>query len=126
MIYNINGFARVCESNKTFLDVFNSMKQQTDIIKAAIVERTDRELDAKLRDATFKLDQILTRTISSVRFESKRNNQSSTLATTVKINKTMPSVEEVKPGCEKQTSTLATAERQRKVSELSYIELHER
>lgn len=131
MTYPTNDFARVCEDNKKFLDVFNSMKRQTDIIKTAIAEKTDREHDANIRDATLKLDQILTRTISSVRTQSKcnindYNKQFSTLATAVKINKTMNSVEEAKSGCKKEIPNLATAEIQRKVSESLYIELHKR
>lgn len=121
MTYPTNDLSRVCKDNKKFLDVFNSMKRQTDIIKAAIAEITDHELDAKIRDATLKLDQILTRTISSVRAQSKCNinncnKQFSTLATAVKINKTMNSVEEAKSGCEKEKPNLATTEIQRKVS----------
>lgn len=54
------------------------MKQQSDIIRAELIEKTDRELDAKIKDAILKLDQILAKTMSSVRAESKCNEQFST------------------------------------------------
>lgn len=53
-----NEFAYVCKSTENLLGVFESMKHQIVVLKAAIAGRRDLEIDTNIRDTTLKLDKI--------------------------------------------------------------------
>lgn len=61
--------ARVCEKTQYLLIVFGSLKEHIDILKAVIAEKRDPKIDGNIKDATQKLDEMLTRSISCIRAE---------------------------------------------------------